>query len=237
MPDSYGTYANTTVSESIDFFARAQGLRGRERQRSVASVSEFTGLTPLLPKLTRSLSKGMRQRLGLARTLLHDPALLILDEPAAGLDPRARIELRELVAALADRGKAVLVSSHILSELGEMASHLLVLEKGCLVASGSVSDLQNAGEVVPEGETRTQELFVRVLASRDEVRRFLAERPFVDDVRPERDGLRFRFRGDPQARADLLAALVAAELAPIEFAGGETRLEDVFLRLTQGEVQ
>ena len=203
----------------------------------MASVSEFTGLTPLLPKLTRSLSKGMRQRLGLARTLLHDPALLILDEPAAGLDPRARIELRELVAALADRGKAVLVSSHILSELGEMASHLLVLEKGCLVASGSVSDLQNAGEVVPEGETRTQELFVRVLASRDEVRRFLAERPFVDDVRPERDGLRFRFRGDPQARADLLAALVAAELAPIEFAGGETRLEDVFLRLTQGEVQ
>lgn len=237
MPDSYGTYANTTVFDSIDFFARAQGLRGRERRRAVESVSDFTGLTDLLPKLTKSLSKGMRQRLGLARTLLHDPALLILDEPAAGLDPRARIELRELVGALADRGKAVLISSHILSELGEMASHLLILEKGRMIASGPVEDLQQGRDSAGEQSVQTQELFVKALCPRDAIRRFLAERPFVDEVRIERDGLRFRFGGDQKDRADLIAGMVAAELEPIELSGGATRLEDVFLRLTEGEVQ
>jgi len=119
MPDSYGAYVHTTVNEYLDFFARSYGLRGRERTRMLDHVRDFTGLRPLEEKLITSLSKGMKQRLCLAKTLLHDPAILILDEPAAGLDPHARVELRELVRALAELGKAVMISSHILSELSQ----------------------------------------------------------------------------------------------------------------------
>ena len=109
MPDAYGAYPDTTIAEYLDFFARAYGLRGSERIKALDYVKTFTGFNPLNYKLMDGLSKGMRQRLCLAKTLLHDPGFLILDEPAAGLDPRARVELRELVRALADMGKGVLI--------------------------------------------------------------------------------------------------------------------------------
>ena len=230
MPDHYGAYANTTVEEYIDFFARAHGLRHRERTAAIRSVTEFTGLDVLAGKEITKLSKGMKQRLCLAKTLLHDPTLLILDEPAAGLDPRARVELRELIHALADQGKAILVSSHILSELGEIASTVAVIEKGHLKASGRLEDLH--GEAAAR-----MDLYVRALCARDAMRRFLAERPHVEAVRPEREGLRFSFEGDERGRAELLAAMVSAGLEPIELTGTAARLEDVFLRLTEGEVQ
>ncbi len=129
MPDRYGTYDDVTVFEFLDFFARAYGLHGAARRKRVESVMEFTGLQPLAQKLTSALSKGMKQRVALGRTLLHDPKLLILDEPADGLDPRARIELRELLRALADQGKAVLISSHILTELAEICDSCAIIEQ------------------------------------------------------------------------------------------------------------
>ncbi|PIE18388.1 MAG: multidrug ABC transporter ATP-binding protein, partial [Proteobacteria bacterium] len=120
MPDDFGTYPNTTVAEYLDFFARAYGLRGAARRRAVADVVDFCQLGGLTGKLITALSKGMKQRLGLGRTLVHDPDVLILDEPAAGLDPRARVELRALIRLLAKQGKAVLISSHILADLDEI---------------------------------------------------------------------------------------------------------------------
>jgi ABC-2 type transport system ATP-binding protein len=230
MPDSYGAYANTTVLDYLDFFARAYGLRGAQRADTIERVVAFTSLGEMLEKHVDALSKGMKQRLCLAKTLLHDPPVLILDEPAAGLDPRARVELRELVRALAGMGKAVLISSHILTELAEMCSAVAVIERGKLRGVGTVGDVTRA--IVPRAR-----LFLRALSGPEAAERALLERPGVLDVRRERDGVAFELEGGAEAQAELLAALVAAGLRPSELAARETNLEDVFLSLTEGHVQ
>ena len=130
MPDDLPSRTDTTVDEYLDFFARAYGLRGAAIRKAVEGVEEFTGLTEFRDRTLHALSKGMKQRVSLARALVHDPAVLIMDEPANGLDPRARIELRELVKALGENGKAILISSHILSELEEMCTSSVIIERG-----------------------------------------------------------------------------------------------------------
>jgi ABC-2 type transport system ATP-binding protein len=141
MPDHYGTYDNVTVEEYLDFFARAYGYKGRERQERVQEVMDFADLEGIKERLMDKLSKGMAQRLCLGRTLLHDPEVLILDEPAAGLDPKARIELKNLIRLLAEEGKTIFISSHILSELGEMCDTLLFIDQGKIVHHGSQESL------------------------------------------------------------------------------------------------
>jgi ABC-2 type transport system ATP-binding protein len=230
MPDSFGAYTSTTVAEYLDFFARAYGLRGAQRTRTIAVVMAFTSLGPLADKLTSSLSKGMKQRMCLAKTLLHDPALLILDEPASGLDPRARGELRELVRALAEMGKAVLISSHILTELAEVCDSVAVIEAGSLMANGRVDEIM-------KGIRPTTELWLRCLAPTETLERFLAERHDVERVRRDGRGVSLEFKGDEGGLAELVAALVRAELRPVVFAPRETNLEDVFLQLTKGQLQ
>ncbi len=230
MPDSFGAYTNTTIHEYLDFFARAYGLRGRERVRAVREVMGFTSLDGLREKLTSSLSKGMKQRLCLAKTMLHDPSTLVLDEPASGLDPRARVELRELVRALAEMGKAILVSSHILSELSEICHGVTVIEAGRIQATGSVAS-------VVKGVRPHAEIFLRVLGDLAQAERTISEQPLVTRVRADRGGLVFDYEGSSEERADLLARLVQSGLKPIEFASQETDLEDVFLQLTEGKVQ
>ncbi len=143
MPDDFGTYPNMNCMEYLDFFARSYGLIGRERVKALRYTLSYTGLDKIAEKSIQGLSKGMRQRLCLGRAMIHDPAVLILDEPANGLDPRARIELRQMVMGLAAEGKSLLVSSHILSELGEMCDCLGIIERGTLIASGSVKEIQN----------------------------------------------------------------------------------------------
>ena len=230
MPDNYGAYPHTTVFEYLDFYARAYGLRGARRRRTLAEVMDFTGLAALDQKLIHTLSKGMKQRLCLAKTLLPDPSVLILDEPAAGLDPRARVELRELVKALGGMGKALLISSHILTELAEMCDGIAVIEGGRLLANGTVEDIHR--KLQPH-----LSIYVRVLGSHEEAEKALLEEPNVSNVRPLREGLAFDFVGDDAAAADLLARLVARGVRPVEFAGEQLRLEDVFLSLTEGRVQ
>ncbi|WP_163786966.1 ABC transporter ATP-binding protein, partial [Myxococcus vastator] len=188
MPDRYGTYDDVTVFEFLDFFARAYGLKGAARRQRVESVMGFTGLTPLADRLTTALSKGMRQRVALGRTLLHDPSLLLLDEPADGLDPRARIELRELLRALADQGKAVIISSHILTELAEICDTCAIIEQGRLLATGKVADLLQQQEA---GAAVTPELTVRLAvgdagnAVWERAERLLLEQPRVKRVARE----------------------------------------------------
>ena len=230
VPDNLPSHRDISVHEYLDFFARAYGLKGERRRRTVREVMEFTGLEPLAEKLTSALSKGMKQRLCLGKTLLHDPSVLILDEPAAGLDPRARVELRELVKALAEMKKAILVSSHILSELSEICDGVAIIEAGRIQASGRVED------IVRDLRSHT-EIYLRCLAEPEAVERTLAELPGVDEVRPARQGVVFHFAGDEDALAALLEALVRAGLRPVEFASEETDLEDVFLSLTEGKVQ
>ena len=130
-----------TVIEYLDFFARALGYKGQERIDRIVEVMEFTDLTPLSDRLIDKLSKGMGQRLCLGRALLHDPEVLILDEPAAGLDPKARVELKHLIRILAEDGKTVFISSHILSELGEMCDSLLFINQGTIIHHGDADSL------------------------------------------------------------------------------------------------
>ena len=130
MPDSYGSYPDMTIWDYLDFFARAYELSPQARQSAVDGVIDFCQLGDIKEKLITTLSKGMKQRLCLGRCLIHDPKVMILDEPSAGLDPRARIEFRDLLRALAKQGKAIFISSHILSELEELCDALLLLNKG-----------------------------------------------------------------------------------------------------------
>ena len=147
VPDSFGTYENMTVLEYLDFYARALNFRGQERVRRIQDVMEFTDLTPLSERLINKLSKGQGQRLCLGRALIHDPQVLIMDEPAAGLDPRARVELKRLIRILAEEGKTILISSHILSELGEMCDTLLFIDKGRIIHHDTAESLRRTDQI------------------------------------------------------------------------------------------
>ncbi|MBI3182374.1 MAG: ABC transporter ATP-binding protein [Myxococcales bacterium] len=245
MPDRYGTYEDMTVFEFLDFFARAYRLKGKERRERVQSVMEFARLTELKDKLTSELSKGMKQRVALGRTLLHDPRLLILDEPADGLDPRARIELRELLKALAEEGKAVLISSHILTELSEICDACAIIEQGKLLAQGPVSEILARAQ----GGGAT-ELCLRLAGAGEEslswAERLLLEQPGVSKVSADGAGLRVRLepvggQGAPgwveEASARLLRQLIDAGLPVCSFQVREADLEDAFMSVTRGRVQ
>jgi ABC-2 type transport system ATP-binding protein len=246
MPDRYGTWEDVTVAEFLDFFARAYGLKGAERRRRLESVMEFTGLGPLAEKLTGALSKGMKQRVALGRTLLHDPKLLILDEPADGLDPRARIELRELLRALADEGKAVLISSHILTELAEICDSCAIIEQGKLLATGKVEELLAQARGVALAE-----LVVRLFPGEEgeavweRTERLLLEQPRVAKVAREGEALRVRLEHEggaasgewvDETAARLLAVLVGAGVPVCAFTHRERNLEDAFLHVTKGRL-
>ncbi|MBX3427781.1 MAG: ABC transporter ATP-binding protein [Pirellulales bacterium] len=231
MPDYFGAYHDVNVREYLDFFARAYGLRGPQRNAAIDRVMEFTMLDRLARKPIDGLSKGMKQRLCLGRTMIHDPAVLILDEPAAGLDPRARIELREMIDALAQAGKAVLISSHILTELAEICDRVGIIEQGRLLAVGSVEEISAAAV---ESVSRVR---VRVLEDDDGLRRWLAAREDVSQVLYADGQFTLNHEGGPAEQAELLKQLVAAEFRVIEFASKTKTLEDVFLHVTEGRVQ
>jgi ABC-2 type transport system ATP-binding protein len=230
MPDYFGTYQNVNVLEYLDFFARAYGLVGRERINAIGEVMEFTQLDSLAHKPIDGLSKGMKQRLCLGRTMIHNPSVLILDEPAAGLDPRARIELRDMISRLADAGKAILISSHILTELAEISDRVGILEQGRLLAVGSVAEI-SAGV-----QTRAT-VRVRVLRDAERLQNWLGQRPDIADVHFEAELATFTHAGDRESEAALLRELVQAGFAVVEFGARHKSLEDVFLHVTEGRVQ
>jgi ABC-2 type transport system ATP-binding protein len=230
MPDYFGTYQNVNVHEYLDFFARAYGLVGRERINAIGEVMEFTQLDTLAHKPIDGLSKGMKQRLCLGRTMIHNPSVLILDEPAAGLDPRARIELRDMISRLAEAGKAILISSHILTELAEISDRVGILEQGRLLAVGSVAEI-SAGV-----QTRST-VHVRVLRDGERLRNWLVERGDIEDLQADGDLARFNHAGDRESEATLLRAMMDAGFAVIEFGAKHKSLEDVFLHVTEGRVQ
>ena len=232
MPDYYGTYPNVNVLEYLDFFARAYGLRGDDRRRAMNYVLDFTGLDKLQEKAVNGLSKGMKQRLGLGRTMIHDPAVLILDEPAAGLDPRARIELREMIRRLAADGKTILVSSHILSELGEMCDVVGIIEQGRILAVGSVADIQRRGQQHKQSWVR-----LRVLGGAAAIGQWLTARGDVHELKIDGETATFAHDGDENSEADLLRDMVAGGFRIVAFGSHQRSLEDVFMQVTAGLVQ
>ncbi len=230
MPDSFGTYRDVNCIEYLDFFARAYGLVGRERKRRLDWVLHFTGTRGMAEKPIRGLSKGMKQRLCLGRALVHDPAVMILDEPAAGLDPRARIELRKMIRELADRGKTVLISSHILTELAEMCDAVGIIEQGCLLATGSVDDIQRQ-------QAHIRELTLRILDNAEVAKSRLETIDTISNVIVDGELLRFEFDGELRDQAHLVAQLVSEGFVIAEVVSHKKSLEDVFLQVTQGLVQ
>jgi ABC-2 type transport system ATP-binding protein len=232
MPDYFGTYSNVNVREYLDFYARAYGLRGSERTRALSYVMSFTKLDLLAEKPIDGLSKGMKQRLCLGRALIHDPAVLVLDEPAAGLDPRARIQLREMIRALAAHGKTVLVSSHILTELAEMCDLVGIIERGRLLAVGSVQEIQRSQQ--SRHATRVQ---VRLLDDAAALANWLGQREGVDEIQTEGSGATFHHLGDAEAEAALLRAMIEAGFRVVAFGSQTKTLEEVFMQVTEGHVQ
>src|SRR3954465_8615817 len=230
MPDYFGTYQNVNVIEYLDFFARAYVFVGRDRIHAIGEEMDFTQLGPLAQKPIDGLSKGMKQRLCLGRTIIHIPSVLILDEPAAGLDPRARIELRDMIARLAEAGKAILISSHILTELAEISDRVGILEQGRLLAVGSVAEI-SAGV-----QTRST-VHVRVLRDGERLRGWLSARPDIEDLHTDGDRLLFTHSGSEESEAALLREMIQAGFSVIEFGAKHKSLEDVFLHVTEGRVQ
>ena len=231
MPDYYGVYANMNCAEYLDFFARAYGLVGPDRIRRVRRILAFTGVDAIAEKPITSLSKGMRQRLCLGRALIHDPEVLVLDEPAAGLDPRARVELRAMIGELAADGKAILMSSHILTELAEIAEHFVIIEKGQLVQQGTL-------QAICEAARPKREVEVRLVGPPDELVPWLEGRAGICDVRISGEVVRFAYDGKNEAEdAALLRAIIDAGFAVASFGSAAPSLEDVFMQLTRGTIQ
>lgn len=230
MPDAFGTYRDVNCQEYLDFFARAYGLVGRERNARLKWVLHFTGTEGMAEKPIRGLSKGMKQRLCLGRALIHDPTVMILDEPAAGLDPRARIDLRRMIRELADRGKTVLISSHILTELAEMCDTVGIIEQGRLLATGSVEEIQHE-------QATHRELTIRILNDTNQAAQELQARPGVQQLIVDGQLIRFEFEGEVEDQAAIVAWLVSRGFDVAEVSSHKKSLEDVFLHVTEGLVQ
>jgi len=230
MPDHYGTYSHMTVLEYLDFFARSLGYRGDDRIERIAEVMEFTDLTSLSERHIDQLSKGMGQRLCLGRALIHDPEVLILDEPAAGLDPKARVELKHLIRLLAKEGKTVFISSHILSELGEMCDSLLFINHGRIIHHGSAESLRRG--------TAATSLVEVVLASAPErLAEWAAMSPNVTFREATKTGGRLEIDSiEPEVLATVLRRMVNDGLPVTDFHLQERKLEDAFIEIL-GELE
>ncbi|MGA0333466.1 MAG: ABC transporter ATP-binding protein [Kiritimatiellia bacterium] len=225
MPDSYGAYDFMDIEEYMDFFARAYGFEGKEREIRVAEVMEFTELNKLADRPVNKLSKGQSQRLCLGRTLLPDPELLVLDEPAAGLDPRARIEVKNLVRILAAEGKTLFISSHILSELEQMCDDLLFISAGKIVHQGSSESLK-----VKEGHPAV--LRIRLNGPLDKLEEWVTFQEGAALVERNKDGLRVRVDDASSERlVHLLRKMVNEGFPVCGFEREDIRLEDAFVDL------
>ncbi len=261
MPDSYGAYPDMVVGEYLDFFARAYGLLGDRRRTTIGSIVEFCQLGGLLGKPVAGLSKGMKQRLCLGRCLINDPKVLILDEPTAGLDPRARIEFRDLLRVLAGQGRAVLISSHLLAELEEICDRVAIIELGRLVAHGTVAAVKaqaraasaasiaaastsatpadGAAAPVPQRAVRIElRLATDPPVDPALVARQFAQEPALSAVHEEgHDSWTATFTGSAAEQSRCLARLLAAGIPIYHVAARAENLEDAFMQLTEGKVQ
>ncbi len=230
MPDFFGVYKDMEVTEYLDFFGACYKIPTAKREQTVNDVLELVGLTEKRGSIIGALSRGMQQRLGLARVLIHDPQLLLLDEPASGLDPRARIEMMAILQELQRMGKTIIISSHILSELQSLCNRVAIIERGQLIYSGPV---QGVRDQMAAG------LVYWITISGDSTRaiEILKTRPEVTDAVAVDGQVKVTFKGHDMDASILPEILVSSG---IKFTGlweDELGLEEVFLRVTKGETQ
>ena len=231
MPDMFGSYDNMRVWEYLDFFGAAFGISRSKRVLRIDEVLETTGSTYMRDRFVESLSHGMKQRIGIARTLLHDPSVLILDEPANGLDPEARIEMRQILLRLAELGKTLLVTSHILPELARICDRVAILNRGRLEAFGTLAEIMRS-----VSEQRTIEVLLAESTRVDqaaEVIRAHIEPDAEISPSPSEAAVRFRTTRPERELGTLLAELVAARIDVTQFRELQSDLEDAFLSVTR----
>lgn len=236
MPDEFGVYDDMRVWEYLDFFAACYDIPEAERKRLIEDLLELVDLTHRRDDMVDKLSRGMKQRLSLARTLAHDPAVLILDEPASGLDPRARVEIRELLVELAKMGKTIFFSTHILADVSEICTHIGIIEEGQMIAQGSMDEMR--AQLQPHREITVTVKDAEAAAT---VRSIAA--PFegvinVVDLEPKggRHRVRIDYTGDDDGVVALNQAIAAANVAVLGFAEETKDLEAMFMRVTKGIV-
>jgi ABC-2 type transport system ATP-binding protein len=235
MPDAFGVFDGMKVWEFLDFFATAYGIRRDRRKRIIEDVLELVDLGGKRTSPVESLSRGMKQRLCLAKTLVHDPPVLILDEPASGLDPRARIEMKELLRELQRMGKTILISSHILSELADCCNKVGIIERGNLLAAGTISEILS-------GLRDFRRFHLRALSSLVDAERVLSRFPFVRGLRTVHANdsvqvLEVDLDGPDEDVVTMTEALVGGGVKMVSFREVDPNLEDLFMTVTKGEVQ
>ena len=226
MPDFFGVYDDLKVSEYMDFYAGLQGIPKNRAAGLIDSLLELVRLTHKKDAYVDTLSRGMKQRLCLARSLIHDPKFLILDEPASGLDPRARVEMKEILKELRTMGKTVLISSHILPELSELCTSIGIIDSGKLIASGSVSE-------IVEKLSRSGKVKIKVAGQEEEAVRVLMEIPGIGSISSVSDLIEVDVSDGNEACVKILRILVEKGIPVISFQPVESSLESVFMHLTE----
>ena len=232
MPDFFGVYKDMEVTEYLDFFGACYKIPSAQRERTVKDVLELVGLSEKRGALIGALSRGMQQRLGLARVLVHDPELLLLDEPASGLDPRARIEFRDLILELRRLGKTVFLSSHILSELSPICDSVSIIEKGRVVAHGSIDEIQT---LMSQGKTSFDVTLLKDPGN--ELEPLLSQLPGFMLVMIQGKKFRFEWTGDVEEVSKVWELLSTNGFVISGISKKEDNLENIFMSLTTGEVQ
>ena len=228
----FGVYSDLTSEEYLEFYAGIHGISRRKSPKVVSDLLELVDLTAKRDALVETLSRGMQQRLCLARALIHDPDVLLLDEPASGLDPRARVEFRELLLTLQGMGKTIVISSHILLELAEMCSDIAIIRAGQLVMAGNV-------EQVTHSLGGGNQIEIRVLGRATDAKQLLKAMPEIRNILDDNDigeVIQAEFNGDDQALHRILAELITHDIPVISFAPRRPveRLEEVYMNITEG---
>lgn len=229
MPDFFGVYDDLKVDEYLDFYASIYKIseKNGNRKKIISDLLELVDLGHKREAYVDNLSRGMKQRLCLARSLIHNPKLLVLDEPASGLDPRARVEMKAILRNLKDMGKTILISSHILSELAEMCTSIGIIDNGKIVISGTVNEIMQT--IYSKKVIR-----VKVTDKMDEAELILKEFPFIDKITTGENLLQAGFDGGEEEMSRVLATLVRRDIPVATFTQLDGNLEDVFMKVTKG---
>ncbi len=237
VPDFFGVYNNLKVKEYMEFYGSMYGMYTRDIQKISGDLLELVNLSDKNEEYVDSLSRGMKQRLCVARALIHNPKLLVLDEPNSGLDPRARVEMKELLKNLSSMGKTIMISSHILSELSEMCNSVGIMNHGVLVAAGKIEDIMS-GQAIPPQNMPQQNIFqgvrltMNVLGSTDMPVRILKENPMVSHISIMERKIEFTLNGGDKEIAAIIAGLVNAGVPIVEIKKQEKNLESLFMQVT-----
>ncbi|MEN6625762.1 MAG: ABC transporter ATP-binding protein [Candidatus Sumerlaeia bacterium] len=230
MPDFFGVYDDMKVWEYLDFFAAAYRIQSSRRAQIINDVLELTDLTGKRDDYVESLSRGMKQRLCFAKTLVHDPKVLLLDEPASGLDPRARIEFRELLKELRKMGKTILISSHILTELSDFCNTIGIVERGKLLVAGAVDD-------ITRNLQGSREIEIKIKGDAARAVDLLTGQPGVRSVEADGEELLVGIDFEMDDPSVLMEKLIAGGVKVTGFSEKEVNLEDIFMKITKGAVQ